>query len=35
MNAQADLNFRWAHKSEGTFSDVAAPLSSFFVVVVF
>ena len=23
-NAQADLNLRWAHMSEGTFSDVAA-----------
>ena len=24
-NAQADLNFRWAHMSEGTFSYLAAP----------
>ena len=23
-NAQADLNLRWAHISEGTFPDVAA-----------
>ena len=23
-NAQSDLNLRWAHISEGTFSDVAA-----------
>ena len=22
MNAQAELNLRWAHMSEGTFSDV-------------
>ena len=23
VNAQADLNLRWAHMSEGTFSDVS------------
>ena len=23
-DAQADLNYRWAHKIDGTFSDVAA-----------
>ena len=27
-NAQADLNIRWAHMSEGTFSDVAALIYS-------
>ena len=26
MDAQADLNLRWAHMFEGTFSDVAAQL---------
>ena len=30
-NAQADLNLRWAHRSEGTFSDVAAHMCSLFV----
>ena len=26
MNAQADLNLRWAHMSEVTYSDVVAPI---------
>ena len=28
-NAQADLNLRWAHMSEDTFSDVVAPIYCF------
>ena len=26
QDAQADVNLRWAHKSEGTFSHVATPM---------
>ena len=29
-DAQADLSLRWAHKSEGTFSHVAAHFSAYF-----
>ena len=28
-NAQADLNLRWVHIYEGTFSDIAAPMMTF------